>query len=65
MFRWASELEEYDYEIVYRPGKLQTHLDALPRLPHNLVSLHTHDNKDMVITVNQVHFTEGGLIRLT
>ena len=33
LFRWASELEEFDYEVVYNPGKLQTHVDALSRLP--------------------------------
>ena len=38
LFRWASELEEYDYTITYRPGKLQTHVDALSRLPIRSVS---------------------------
>ena len=31
--RWAIILAEYDYEVEYRPGKKQTHVDALSRLP--------------------------------
>ena len=31
--RWAMTLAEYDYELRYRPGKQQSHVDALSRLP--------------------------------
>ena len=31
--RWILKLEEYDYTIVHRPGKLMGHVDALSRAP--------------------------------
>jgi hypothetical protein len=31
--RWACRLEEFDYEIIYQPGKFNTVADALSRLP--------------------------------
>ena len=31
--RWAMTLEDFDYELQYRPGKKQSHVDALSRLP--------------------------------
>ena len=31
--RWAVLLAEFDYHVEHRPGKLQTHVDALSRLP--------------------------------
>jgi hypothetical protein len=31
--RWACRLEEFDYEIVYHPGKFNKVADALSRLP--------------------------------
>ena len=33
LVRWACRLEEFDYEIVYQPGKFNTVADALSRLP--------------------------------
>ena len=31
--RWAIMMEEFEYTIVHRAGKLQSHVDALSRLP--------------------------------
>ena len=36
---WAAQLEDYDFEILHRPGKNQGHVDALSRLPLEHVSL--------------------------
>jgi len=35
--RWALLLQNYDYEIVHRPGKRMTHVDALSRCHSVLV----------------------------
>ena len=32
MHRWTDQLEDYDFEILHRPGKNQGHVDALSRL---------------------------------
>ena len=31
--RWAAQLEDYDFEILHRPGKIQGHVDVVSRLP--------------------------------
>ena len=31
---WLEQLEEYDFDIVHRQGKLHTNADALSRIPH-------------------------------
>ena len=35
LHRWSAALEEYDFSIKHRPGKSQTHVDRLSRLPVN------------------------------
>ena len=37
LHRWAFQLEDYDFEILHRPGKNQGHVDALSRLPMDKV----------------------------
>ena len=29
LHRWAAQLEDYDFEVLHRPGKNQGHVDAL------------------------------------
>ena len=36
--RWRIKLSEYDFEIVYKPGKINCNADALSRNPHDSVS---------------------------
>lgn len=36
LIRWRLKLEEYDYEIVYKKGKLNTNADALSRIKTHL-----------------------------
>ena len=33
LHRWSATLEEYDFPVKHPPGKLQTHVDGLSRLP--------------------------------
>ena len=33
LHRWSAAREEYDFTVKYRPGKVQTHVDGLSRLP--------------------------------
>ena len=37
LHRWAAQLEDYSFEIIHRPGKNQGHVDALSRLPMDVV----------------------------
>ena len=39
LHRWAAQLEDYDFEILHRPGKNKGHVDALSRLPLDRVNL--------------------------
>ena len=32
LHRWSAALEEYDFSVHHRPGKVQTHVDGLSRL---------------------------------
>ena len=33
LHHWSAALEEYDFTVCHRPGKAQTHIDGLNRLP--------------------------------
>ena len=33
LHRWSATLEEYDFTVRHRPGKVQTHVDGLSSLP--------------------------------
>ena len=33
LHRWSAALEEYDFTVHHRPGKVQSHVDGLSRLP--------------------------------
>ena len=33
LVRWRLKLEEYDYEIIYKPGRINSNADALSRIP--------------------------------
>ncbi|XP_053612629.2 uncharacterized protein LOC128676517 [Plodia interpunctella] len=42
--RWRLKLEEYDYDIIYRKGKLNSAADALSRYPVNPIYPKNHTN---------------------
>ena len=33
LYRWSAALEEYDFPVHHRPGKVQSHIDGLSQLP--------------------------------
>ena len=39
LHRWAAQLEDYDFEVLHRPGKNQGYVDALGRLTKDAVTL--------------------------
>jgi hypothetical protein len=47
LVRWRLKLEEYDYEILYKKGKLNTNADALSRIEINAVE---DDTKPVELT---------------
>lgn len=38
LIRWRLKLEEYDYEIVYKPGRVNSNADSLSRNPVNAIT---------------------------
>lgn len=43
--RWKIKLSEYDYEIAYKPGKLNSNADALSRNPCNIQVVQTKNGQ--------------------
>lgn len=51
LVRWRLKLEEYDYEIVYKAGKINTNADALSRPPimnSNIIDLTSNDSPNSI-----------------
>lgn len=49
LMRWKIKLEDYDYNVVYKKGKLNTNADALSRIPieiHPMENISTAGNAD-------------------
>ena len=61
LHRWAAQLEDYDFEVLHRPGKNQGHVDALSRLPMDMVHLLGREKTvltsvaDTVQVLEQIH----------
>ncbi|XP_042912637.1 uncharacterized protein [Parasteatoda tepidariorum] len=57
--RWAMLLEDFDYEIIHRPGKQMKHVDALSRYPVMTIQVdettqkicHAQPKDELIITV--------------
>ena len=37
LHRWPAQLEDYEFKILHKPGKNQSHVDALSRVPLDVV----------------------------
>lgn len=49
LLRWRIKLEEFDYKITYKKGKLNTNADALSR-----VEIHTKETEEVSNTIDQL-----------
>jgi len=49
LVRWRLRLEEYDYEIQYKPGKLNSNADALSRPPNCNVINSSDDDRPPIL----------------
>ena len=45
--RWILKLEQYDYEIIHRPGSLMAHVDALSRAPINSIQISSWSSSEL------------------
>lgn len=46
--RWVAQLAEYNFEVCYKPGRLNTRADALSRIPSREESEKDDDGKDFI-----------------
>lgn len=44
--RWSLLLQQYNFEIVHRPGKEHSNADSISRRPYRPVACHNPPNKD-------------------
>lgn len=49
LMRWRIRLEEFDYDVVYKKGKLNTNADALSRIKIDKVDIHPLDTSSLVV----------------
>lgn len=54
LIRWRLKLEEYDYEIIYKQGKLNSNADALSRFPVNTLDKNSPNTDSMLCNPTQV-----------
>lgn len=50
LVRWRPKLEEYDYTIEYKPGKINNKADALSRIP---LEIHANEAENTSITTDK------------
>ena len=60
LHRWAALLEEYTYTIRHRPGKSQTHVDGLSRLPVGVAPPEDQD-PERVATIREITAREEAI----
>lgn len=38
LYRWSMKLQEYDFQLVYKPGRTHTNVDVLSRIPEEVIN---------------------------
>lgn len=61
LIRWRLKLEEYQYDIVYKKGKINTNADALSRIEINFNESDRATNNDS--DINTIHSNEENITR--
>lgn len=51
--RWWIGMQEYNFDIVYRPGSMMSHVDALSRNPQPYESLFTQEGIPSIMRITQ------------
>ena len=46
LLKWRIKLEEFDFEIIYKSGKMNTNADALSRMPTTINLIETNESVD-------------------
>ena len=62
--RWALALEEFEYSIKHRPGKLMSHVDALSRSPVPEVFIVTECHDSVLARFKKTQETDEELLQL-
>ncbi len=68
MKRWKAALEEYSYELFYKPGKQNVVADALSRIPHKETQVNTLSkatNSDDSSSHNLIYSVQAPLFTLS
>ena len=68
LFRWKLKLQEYNFDVIHKPGKLNTNADALSRIKIDLNANETNDNNnenDSMVTNHSADEDDTGYIRIS
>lgn len=53
--RWILKLQEYEFEIIHRPGTSNSNTDTLSRLPVNTILLQSNETADYIRSKQFAH----------